>query len=83
MSPPKKNTLNVIAGMRYHDAPAAIDWLCRALGFEKEFGKNSVTVQCAGRPVESRRCKSATVKEELSTLPPSHVLGTARCPAKR
>ena len=35
MSLPKKNTLNVIAGMRYHDAPAAIDWLCRALGFER------------------------------------------------
>ena len=45
MSLPKKNTLNVIAGMRYHDAPAAIDWLCRALGFERHLvGKNSVTV---------------------------------------
>ena len=30
----------------------------------------TVTVQCAGRPVESVRCKSATVKEERSTLPP-------------
>ncbi len=35
MSSPKKNTLNVIVGLRYHDAPAAIDWLCRALGFER------------------------------------------------
>ncbi len=25
----------VIPGMRYRDAPAAIDWLCRALGFER------------------------------------------------
>ncbi len=24
---------NIIPGMRYKDAPAAIDWLCRALGF--------------------------------------------------
>ena len=23
----------IIPGMRYHDAPAAIDWLCRAFGF--------------------------------------------------
>jgi uncharacterized glyoxalase superfamily protein PhnB len=26
----------VIPGLRYRDAPAAIDWLCRALGFEKQ-----------------------------------------------
>jgi len=26
----------VIPGMRYKDAPAAIEWLCRALGFEKD-----------------------------------------------
>ena len=25
----------VIPGLRYRDAPAAIDWLCRAFGFEK------------------------------------------------
>lgn len=24
---------NIIPAMRYHDAPAAIDWLCRAFGF--------------------------------------------------
>ena len=24
---------NIIPGMRYRDAPAAIDWLCRAFGF--------------------------------------------------
>ncbi len=35
MSLPKKSTVNVIPGMRYADAPAAIDWLCRAFGFEK------------------------------------------------
>jgi uncharacterized glyoxalase superfamily protein PhnB len=35
MSLPKKTTVNIIPGMRYHDAPAAIDWLCRAFGFEK------------------------------------------------
>jgi uncharacterized glyoxalase superfamily protein PhnB len=35
MTLPKKTTVNIIPGMRYHDAPAAIDWLCRAFGFEK------------------------------------------------
>jgi uncharacterized glyoxalase superfamily protein PhnB len=36
VSLPKKTTVNVIPGMRYHDAPAAIDWLCRAFGFERQ-----------------------------------------------
>jgi len=27
----------VIPTLRYHDAPAAIDWLCRVLGFEPHF----------------------------------------------
>ena len=31
----KDTTATVIPGMRYRDAPAAIDWLCRAFGFEK------------------------------------------------
>jgi uncharacterized glyoxalase superfamily protein PhnB len=35
MSLPKKNTLNVIVTLRYHDAPAAIEWLGRAFGFER------------------------------------------------
>jgi uncharacterized glyoxalase superfamily protein PhnB len=35
MSLPKKNTLNLISGLRYHDAPAAIEFLCRAFGFER------------------------------------------------
>lgn len=26
---------NIIPGMRYHDAPAAIEWLCTAFGFKK------------------------------------------------
>ena len=33
MPTPGKST--VIPGMRYRDAPAAIDWLCRVLGFSK------------------------------------------------
>ncbi|HEY8518100.1 MAG TPA: VOC family protein [Candidatus Binatia bacterium] len=28
---------NIIPTMRYRDAVAAIDWLCRAFGFEKHF----------------------------------------------
>ena len=36
MSSIPKNTRATIAPcLRYRDAPAAIDWLCRALGFEK------------------------------------------------
>ena len=35
MSRPKDTTATVIPGLRYQDAPKAIDWLCRAFGFEK------------------------------------------------
>ena len=31
----KNTTSTVIPTMRYRDAPAAIEWLCRAFGFEK------------------------------------------------
>ena len=31
----KKTTATVIPAMRYHDAGAAIEWLCKAFGFEK------------------------------------------------
>jgi uncharacterized glyoxalase superfamily protein PhnB len=37
MPTPAKNTrATVIPCLRYRDAPAAIDWLCRAFGFEKQ-----------------------------------------------
>lgn len=32
---PKETTATIIPTFRYADAPAAIDWLCRAFGFEK------------------------------------------------
>jgi len=35
MSRPKDTTATVIPSLRYQDAPKAIDWLCRAFGFEK------------------------------------------------
>ena len=35
MSLPKKNTVNVVSCLRYHDSAAAVDWLCRAFGFER------------------------------------------------
>ncbi len=36
MSSPAKNTVaTVIPALRYRDAPAMIDWLCKAFGFEK------------------------------------------------
>lgn len=31
----KKTTANIIPALRYRDAPAAIEWLCRAFGFKK------------------------------------------------
>jgi uncharacterized glyoxalase superfamily protein PhnB len=31
----KQTTTTIIPGMRYHDANAAIEWLCRAFGFTK------------------------------------------------
>ncbi len=33
----KDTRATVIPCLRYRDAPAAIDWLCKALGFEKQF----------------------------------------------
>ena len=33
--PAKKTTATVIPCLRYRNAPAAIDWLCRVYGFEK------------------------------------------------
>ena len=33
---PKNTKATVIPCLRYRDAPAAIDWLCRAFGFEKK-----------------------------------------------
>jgi uncharacterized glyoxalase superfamily protein PhnB len=35
MSRPKDTTATVISSLRYQDAPKAIDWLCRAFGFER------------------------------------------------
>ena len=35
MSRPVDTTATIIPGLRYQDAPKAIDWLCRAFGFEK------------------------------------------------
>jgi uncharacterized glyoxalase superfamily protein PhnB len=32
----KKTKATVIPGLRYRNAPAAIEWLCRAFGFEKQ-----------------------------------------------
>jgi uncharacterized glyoxalase superfamily protein PhnB len=32
-----QNPTRIIPTLRYQDAPAAIDWLCRAFGFERHF----------------------------------------------
>ena len=36
MAKPQNHT-RIIPTLRYQDAPAAIDWLCRAFGFERHF----------------------------------------------
>jgi len=33
---PKNTRATVIPALRYRDAPAAVEWLCRAFGFEKQ-----------------------------------------------
>ncbi len=33
---PKATTATIVPSLRYSDAPAAIDWLCRAFGFERQ-----------------------------------------------
>jgi uncharacterized glyoxalase superfamily protein PhnB len=35
MSPPDDTRARIIPALRYRDAPKAIDWLCRAFGFER------------------------------------------------
>src|SRR5688500_2576963 len=35
MTTAKNTTATVIPALRYRDAPAAIEWLCEAFGFEK------------------------------------------------
>jgi uncharacterized glyoxalase superfamily protein PhnB len=50
MTTPAKNTVStIIPALRYRDAVAAIDWLCRALGFEKRavFMKGDTIVEHA------------------------------------
>ena len=34
-SPARNTTATIIPSLRYRDAPAAIDWLCKAFGFER------------------------------------------------
>lgn len=69
LAAPTRST--VIPALRYRDAPAAIDWLCRALGFEKHlvvpdeaggithaqliFGNGMVMLSTAGDDAWSRR----------------------------
>src|SRR5262245_58338733 len=33
---PKNTVATIIPCLRYRDAPAAVDWLCRAFGFQKK-----------------------------------------------
>jgi uncharacterized glyoxalase superfamily protein PhnB len=35
MSRPQDTTATIVSSLRYQDAPKAIDWLCRAFGFDR------------------------------------------------
>ncbi|MCY3810901.1 MAG: VOC family protein [Gammaproteobacteria bacterium] len=35
--PTRDQRADIIPSLRYHDAPAALDWLCAAFGFERRF----------------------------------------------
>ena len=46
-NPTKEGSSTIIPAMRYRNAPAAIEWLCRAFGFEKHLvvpGDNGLIV---------------------------------------
>ena len=54
MTLPKKNTINVVTCLRYHDAAVAVDWLCRAFGFERQLvvpGEKEGTIVARGAPL--------------------------------
>ena len=37
MAEPRSSPARIVPALRYRDAAAAIDWLCRAFGFERHF----------------------------------------------
>ena len=51
MTGAKKTVATIIPSLRYRDAPAAIEWLCRAFGFEKHavYADGATTGGGAGR----------------------------------
>ncbi len=48
MHTPASNTVaSVIPCLRYRDAPAAIDWLCRTFGFQRKLVVPARTDRCS------------------------------------
>ena len=56
MDPTRPARSTVIPAMRYRDAPAAIEWLCRVLGFEKHW---SCPAPATPSPMRSSRSAAA------------------------
>ena len=62
---PPAGTQRVIPYLAYADAPAAIDFLCRAFGFEERFR----VPMPDGRVAHTRRKKSARSRTGVSATP--------------
>lgn len=84
---PKTTRANIIPGLRYRDAPAAIEWLCENLGFEQHLvvpGDNggivhaqlsfgSGMVMLASHEVDSEYGKLVSRLDEHGKPPPQAV----------
>ncbi len=45
----KDTRATIVPGLRYRDAPAAIEWLCRVFGFEKTSWFPAITIRLRTR----------------------------------
>ena len=81
----KGTTANVIPTMRYDDAPAAIEWLCRAFGFEQRMvvpGEPGIIVHAQlefGNGMVMLSSARDTEFDKLVKLP-AHLGGTTQSP---
>ncbi len=80
MPPTYRSPSDIYPSLTYEDAPAAIDWLCRAFGFTRRF----VVPGPDGRIEHSELSHGAGVvmigspKEEDRRVSPKHLAGTSQ-----
>ncbi len=84
-SRPKNTTATVIPTMRYRDAAAAIDWLCKAFGFERRLvipGDSGTIVHAQLEFGNGMIMLSSARDSEYDKLvrPPADVGGTTQSP---